>query len=60
MGIKINRAKCRKCGDIIESRYRHHFVSCTCGAICVDGGREYLKRCGEFSDCEELSVMDDE
>lgn len=25
-----NKAKCNNCGDIIESRYNHHFVTCTC------------------------------
>lgn len=39
-----NRAKCLKCGDVIESKHVHDFVSCKCGAISVDGGREYLKR----------------
>jgi hypothetical protein len=38
-----NRAKCLKCGDIIESKYRHDFVKCSCGAIFVDGGNEYWR-----------------
>ncbi len=42
--ITVNKAKCRKCGDIIESKYRHDFVTCKCGAISVDGGKDYLKR----------------
>ena len=25
-----NRAKCKNCGDIIESTHQHDFVSCTC------------------------------
>lgn len=25
-----NRAKCKNCGDIIESKYQHDFVTCTC------------------------------
>jgi hypothetical protein len=36
-----NRAKCLKCGDIIESKSRHDFVQCSCGEIFVDGGQEY-------------------
>jgi hypothetical protein len=44
MTTKIrNRAKCLKCGDIIESKYRHDFVKCSCGAIFVDGGNEYWR-----------------
>lgn len=38
-----NSARCRGCGDEIESRHRHDFVSCTCGAIFVDGGKDYLR-----------------
>ena len=44
--IISNKIKCLKCGDVIESKHVHDFVSCTCGAVSVDGGRDYLKRCG--------------
>ena len=37
-------AKCRKCGDIIESKSRCQVVKCSCGAIYIDGGKHYLKR----------------
>ena len=37
-----NRAKCRLCGDVIESKSVHDFVPCKCGEIFVDGGHEYL------------------
>ena len=42
--ILKNTAQCGECGDIIESRHRHDFVSCTCGSLFVDGGRDYLRR----------------
>jgi hypothetical protein len=42
--ITRNAAKCKKCGDELVSTHRHDFVRCTCGALCVDGGKEYLKR----------------
>lgn len=42
--ILRNRAKCLICGDVIESASRHDYVSCSCGAISVDGGTDYLKR----------------
>ena len=42
--VVVNKAQCRQCGDIIESTHRHDFKSCKCGAIIVDGGRDYLKR----------------
>lgn len=51
-----NDAKCRKCGDIIESVTRHDFVTCKCGAISVDGGQDYFRRCGNP---EDFLVVDD-
>lgn len=33
-----NKAKCRLCGDVIESFHRHDYVKCGCGEIAVDGG----------------------
>lgn len=53
-----NSAKCRKCGDEIESRHRHDFVRCECGAIAVDGGREYLRRVGDIGSFEETSLFE--
>ena len=38
-----NRAKCRLCGDIIESFARHDYVECSCREIAVDGGDQYFK-----------------
>jgi len=48
-----NRARCRRCGDVIESKSRHDFVTCRCGAISVDGGDCYWKRSGDPKDFEE-------
>ena len=48
--IKRNAAKCAKCGDIIESKTRHDFVKCSCGAIFVDGGHDYIRRGGNPED----------
>ena len=56
--ILVNRIKCKKCGDVIESKNRHDFQSCSCGAVSVDGGLDYIRRCGEEDDYEELSVFD--
>lgn len=50
-----NKAKCRKCGDVIESRHVHDFVWCSCKAIAVDGGLDYLRRIGDPEDVIELS-----
>ena len=43
MKLIRNRAQCRKCNDIIESKHRHDFVRCKCGSIFIDGGLEYLR-----------------
>ena len=50
-----NAIRCKKCGDIIESKTVHDFKFCSCGACAVDGGHDYLRRCGNLEDWEELS-----
>lgn len=45
-----NSVKCLKCGDIIESVRRHDFVTCSCGNVSVDGGKDYLRRCFQEKD----------
>ncbi len=55
MKIIRNMARCKKCGETIESKSVHDFVTCECGAIFVDGGREYLRRGGDIEAIEELS-----
>lgn len=60
MTIIRNRCKCAKCGDVIESKYRHDFVTCKCGAIAVDGGKDYLKRSGWLRNIIEMSEVEDE
>lgn len=57
--IVINRIRCKKCGDVIESTYRHDFKDCKCGAVAVDGGTDYLRRCGKCEDWEDMSVWED-
>ena len=42
--IVKNMIKCNKCGDILESIHTHDFKFCKCGAVAVDGGKEYLSR----------------
>ena len=34
---------CNLCGDIIESKFRHNFVECSCKACFVDGGHDYQR-----------------
>lgn len=42
--IVTNRCQCRRCGDIIESTYRHNQVYCRCNSVYVDGGRDIIIR----------------
>jgi hypothetical protein len=37
------RVRCKKCENIIQSKYRHNFVECKCGQIFVDGGDDYFR-----------------
>ncbi len=53
--ILANKIRCKKCNEIIESTYRHDFKSCKCGAVAVDGGKDYIRRGGKREDWEELS-----
>ena len=60
----ILKVKCLKCGDIIESVHRHDFVTCSCGNVSVDGGKDYLRRCFQEKDSyiemsETEEVIDD-
>lgn len=57
--IKVNKIKCKKCGNIIESRSTNDYKRCSCGAVAVDGGTEYLKRIGNENDYIELSISKD-
>ena len=54
-----NSIKCKHCKDVIESKHVHDYVSCKCGKVAADGGKEYLKRAYQTApeqDYEELSV----
>jgi hypothetical protein len=53
--IITNKIRCRSCFDVIESKDRHDFKWCSCRKVAVDGGTDYLKRCGEPDYIEELS-----
>lgn len=53
--IIINKAQCKKCKDIIESKDTNDFKRCSCGSIAIYGGLEYIKRIGNLDDIIELS-----
>lgn len=39
----VNRIRCKKCDDIIESKHTHDMVWCECNSVAVDGGNEYQR-----------------
>lgn len=55
--IISNKIKCKKCGDIVESKSTNDYKRCSCGAVAVDGGIDYLKRVGNEADYKELSII---
>lgn len=55
--IVRNAIKCKKCGDIIESKTGHDFKWCSCQACAVDGGHNYCRRLGNESDYEDMSIV---
>lgn len=59
ISIITNKIKCKRCGNIIESSSVHDFKFCKCRAVAVDGGHDYLRRCGNREDWEELSEIEE-
>lgn len=55
--IMRNRVMCYRCLETIESVHVHDYVTCKCESVAVDGGREYLKRCGDPEGYQELSLL---
>lgn len=61
MKILLNKIRCNKCDDEIESKSVHDFKFCKCGAVAIDGGLYYLRRLGKSkNDYTELSLYIDE
>ena len=42
--IISNKIQCKHCGEIIESKSIHNFVTCKCGTCSVDLGHYHLSR----------------
>lgn len=57
-----NCIRCNHCGDTIISKNRHDFIKCSCGAVAVDGGTDYLRRIFKNSadDFIELSEFEEQ
>lgn len=54
MAILKNRARCKKCDDVVESVHRHDWKQCKCGAIFVDGGKDYIRRGWDGGSADEV------
>jgi hypothetical protein len=61
MRVRIirNSIQCKFCDDVIESKHRHDFKTCKCGMVSVDGGHDYLRRCGDYGDWIELTETEE-
>lgn len=62
MRIVRNMIRCNRCGEVIESKYRHDYVTCKCRCCSVDGGHDYLRRGFKTSqaDYTELSQWEED
>ena len=57
---KRNAIRCKKCNDVIESKFDHDFVYCKCRAVFVDGGLWLARRGGDLDNYEDLSELTDD
>ena len=48
------RIKCKKCGEKLQSKYRHDFKMCKCETCYIDGGDDYCKKKNKKEDIEWL------
>ena len=62
--IISNKIRCKRCGDVIESKSHYDLEKCSCGLCCVDGGKDYVRRVirttegGKYADyCEASRAM---
>lgn len=54
-----NSAACALCGEILESKHVHDFQRCLCGAIFIDGGKDYIRWGGEPQNFIDMSVVEE-
>mgnify|MGYP001352997143 CR=1 FL=1 len=58
MRILVNKIRCNKCGEEIESTSTHDFKWCRCKSVAIDGGLDYLRRIAKNkNDYTELSII---
>lgn len=57
--IIVNKVRCKKCDDIIESLDTHDFKYCSCASIALDGGKEYQKVLWGINATEKVADVDE-
>jgi len=56
--VKLNKARCKVCGDVLISKYEGKEETCSCGKLKIGGGNSWLKRSGKSGvDFEELAIL---
>ena len=56
--VLVNKVRCKKCDDIIESKSGHDLKRCECGAIFIDGGTDYQRYGWGINQGEEAELKD--
>lgn len=58
--IKLNRAKCLLCEDILISPKEKpdKMVTCRCGELTISGGSTHTYRKGKINEYKEMCVLD--
>lgn len=54
--MDIKAIYCSTCHNIIYSRSTHDDMSCDCGKLTIDGGREYTKVSGDIENAQNLTI----
>jgi len=56
--IKLNKAKCKKCGDVLISNDEKKEEVCGCTALKMGGGHSWIRRTGKSGvDFEEMAIL---
>jgi hypothetical protein len=57
--MEVHAIQCKKCKDVIFSRANHDMRYCSCGAVAIDGGFDYVKISGNPDDVANKTVTVD-
>jgi len=52
--IKINKARCPDCRDVLVSEDPRKHLECSCGQLTIGGGHFMLYRTGKFKELSKL------